>query len=109
MLQRWRIRNFITEIDWDLKSLFEELQKIQSESGIDVNEAMNLKTIQNLSGIMRYSQKRNTGSESAPPDGTDDSIKPNKDQELSEVTKWLQENCSGQTTNKLKGRSLAAR
>ena len=95
--------NFITEIDWDLKRLFEELQKIQSESGIDVNEAMNLKTIQNLSGIMRYSppkkesnskspQKRNTGSESAPPDGTDDSIKPNKNQELSEVTKWLQEN-----------------
>ena len=51
MLQRWRIRNFTEEIDWDLKSLFEELQKIQSESGIDVNEAMNLKTIQNLSGI----------------------------------------------------------
>ena len=74
------------------RSLFEELQKIQSESGIDVNKAMNLKTIQNLSGIMRYSQKRNTGSESAPPDGTDDSIKPNKNQELSEVTKWLQEN-----------------
>ena len=59
---------FITEIDWDLKSLFEELQKIQSESGIDVNKAMNLKTIQNLSGITSQS-----GGASA-------------------VTKWLLEN-----------------
>ena len=60
--------NFITEIDWDLKSLFEELQEIQSESGIDVNEAMKLKTIQNLSGITSQS-----GGASA-------------------VTKWLLEN-----------------
>ena len=59
---------FITEIDWDLKSLFEELQEIQSESGIDVNKAMKLKTIQNLSGITSQS-----GGASA-------------------VTKWLLEN-----------------
>ena len=59
---------FIKEIDWDLKSLFEELQEIQSESGIDVNKAMELETITKLTAITSQS-----GGASA-------------------VTKWLQEN-----------------
>jgi len=66
--------NFILEIDWDLKSLFEELQEIQSESGIDVNAAMELKTIQNLSGIPGKSDSENA------------------EVGISAVTKWLLEN-----------------
>ena len=60
--------NFTREIDWDLKRLFEELQSIQSDSGIEVNDAMKSKTIENLSGITSQSE------------GT------------SAVTKWLLEN-----------------